>query len=150
MIDFAIIVSYFLRNKKWLLFLNPDPDMKNVFTVASRIRIQRPKSYQSWIFIFIRLLNSCLFSAVPFPPSNKLTQAEVFNSRTNKPLPEVRHFIHRSKTLGQTTQYRKTNHWPILLKLWRSSFFPKIHPIGNRQLPYVYIPLYYCRTWIQS
>ena len=35
------------------------------------------------------------FSAVPFPPSNKLTQAEVFNSRTNKPLPEVlkQHFI---------------------------------------------------------
>ena len=26
-----------------------------------------------------------------------------------------------SKTLDQTTQYRKTNHWPILLKLWRSS-----------------------------
>ena len=25
------------------------------------------------------------------------------------------------KTLDHTTQYRKTNHWPILLKLWRSS-----------------------------
>ena len=27
-----------------------------------------------------------------------------------------------TKTLDQTTQYRKTNHWPIFLKLWRSSF----------------------------
>ena len=26
------------------------------------------------------------------------------------------------KTLDQTTQYRKTNHGPILFKLWRSSF----------------------------
>jgi len=36
-----------------------------------------------------------VIKTVPFPPSNKLTQAEVFNSRTNKPLPEVlkQHFI---------------------------------------------------------
>ena len=34
-------------------------------------------------------------SGVPFPPSNKLTMAEVFDSRTNKPKPEVlkQHFI---------------------------------------------------------
>ena len=32
----------------------------------------------------------------------------------------VRCFL--SKTLDQTSQYRMTNHWPILLKLWRSSF----------------------------
>ena len=30
-------------------------------------------------------------------------------------------FLSWPKTLDQTTQYRKTNHWPILLKLWRSS-----------------------------
>ena len=32
------------------------------------------------------------------------------------------YYYDKSKTLDQTTQYRKTNHWPILLKLWRSSF----------------------------
>ena len=28
----------------------------------------------------------------------------------------------QAKTLDNTTQYRKTNHWPILLNLWRTSF----------------------------
>ena len=34
-------------------------------------------------------------AGVPFPPSNKLTVAEVFDPRTNKPKPEVlkQHFI---------------------------------------------------------
>ena len=30
------------------------------------------------------------FSGVPFPPSNKLTMAEVFDPRTNKPRTEVK------------------------------------------------------------
>ena len=36
-----------------------------------------------------------LFSGVPFPPSHKLTIAEVFDSRTSKPKPDVlkQHFI---------------------------------------------------------
>jgi len=36
-----------------------------------------------------------VIKSVPFPPSNKLTLAEVFDSRTNKPKPEVlkQHFI---------------------------------------------------------
>ena len=35
------------------------------------------------------------FSDVPFPPSNKLTNAEVFDPRTNKPRTDVlrQHFI---------------------------------------------------------
>ena len=40
--------------------------------------------------------NSLLFfSAVPFPPANKMTIADVFDSRTNKPKPDVlkQHFI---------------------------------------------------------
>ena len=34
-------------------------------------------------------------AGVPFPPSNKLSMGEVFDSRTNKPKPEVlkQHFI---------------------------------------------------------
>ena len=34
-------------------------------------------------------------SAVPFPPANKMTIADVFDSRTNKPKPDVlkQHFI---------------------------------------------------------
>lgn len=36
-----------------------------------------------------------VIKSVPFPPSNKLTVAEVFDPRTNKPKPEVlkQHFI---------------------------------------------------------
>lgn len=35
------------------------------------------------------------FSGVPFPPSNKLTMAEVFDPRTGKPRPDIlrQHFI---------------------------------------------------------
>ena len=55
---------------------------------------------------FVYNLVSCLFtiicllfSGVPFPPSNKLTMTEVFDSRTNKPRPEIlrQHFIVEGK-----------------------------------------------------
>ena len=43
-------------------------------------------------------------TGVPFPPSNKLTMAEVFDSRTNKPKPEVlkQHFILEGRLDEQT------------------------------------------------
>ena len=44
------------------------------------------------------------FIGVPFPPSNKLTMAEVFDPRTNKPKPEVlkQHFILEGRLDEQT------------------------------------------------
>ena len=46
------------------------------------------------MIVFILPITLCL-SGVPFPPSNKLSMGEVFDSRTNKPKPEVlkQHFI---------------------------------------------------------
>ena len=45
--------------------------------------------------LFEKKSNHHLCAGVPFPPSNKLTVAEVFDPRTNKPKPEVlkQHFI---------------------------------------------------------
>ena len=49
--------------------------------------------------LFVYNLFFFTFSGVPFPPSNKLTMTEVFDSRTNKPRPEIlrQHFIVEGK-----------------------------------------------------
>ena len=43
----------------------------------------------SFMFLWI-FTHFTPFSGVPFPPSNKLTMAEVFDPRTNKPRTEVK------------------------------------------------------------
>jgi hypothetical protein len=69
-----------------------------------------------------------IFTGVPFPPSNKLTQAEVFDSRTNKPKPEVRltfknftltvcsHILHAAFLF---TVSRRAQLWKYLIKYGR-------------------------------
>ena len=41
-------------------------------------------------YVFMNFYSFYSFSGVPFPPSNKLTMAEVFDPRTNKPRTEVK------------------------------------------------------------
>lgn len=52
-------------------------------------------SFQSNLFRCFIMFPFSLFSGVPFPPSHKLTVAEVFDSRSGKPNSDVlkQHFI---------------------------------------------------------
>ena len=75
------------ENAIWIFFLNRK--MIEAITTCKLTRCENINCAE------LRNWSNHSFAGVPFPPSNKLTVAEVFDPRTNKPKPEVlkQHFI---------------------------------------------------------
>ena len=71
--------------------------------------------------IYSKRCFSCLITGVPFPPSRKLTIAEVFDTRTGRPKPEVlkQHFILEGR-IDEAAALRIVNDGAALLRSERT------------------------------
>ena len=94
-----------------VLFLAPlratKPPRLLVFCYQKFLYVKKMSSFSGWPL--------CCGAVVPRAPPR-------WRGTRTWPTTRKRSVLVQTKTLDRTTQYRKTNHWPILLKLWRSSF----------------------------